>query len=470
MYKSIVTSFFLLIFAVLSLLPPSDVLASRQLVLTIYHNGGLFLEKRNFNLKKGSGTITIRDINPGIIPGSIYIHTPGAMVESFSCIKKPLTMEGLLRAYRGQEVLIHRHDKGCCHGEHGQREVTLLSFSGNVAIVESDDGVFQVDVSDIVFPSLPTGLGGTPQIRARLYSKNGGSNPLEVVYLAKGFGWKGEYTGVLSQDEKHMDVTAFANLSNGTDAAVSSSRLRLVAGRVNFGANTVYPKTRMVAEKAMPLASPEEPKRQRIFEYHIYDVNRPVKLLPKQRLHITLFQAEALPCKKILVLREDHYPYFRSMNRSLRRLHPDIVLEVETKGKKADQPFPAGNFRVYKKDTRGIPVFMGMDRISGIPQGEKITLNLGKAFDVTAKKKQTFFKRLKMNNNRYSYESSYEIKVHNSKDVPTTVKILERVPGSWSIISENLPHKKEDATHCSWQLTIPPGATKTLTYTIKVID
>ncbi len=472
-YVSLLLLTFCSLFFVQSALaqPESLIHHKKFLGLTLYHDGALFYEKTTASLSQGINQISFDNVSPAILPDTVFISCDNAIVQWFSYVYRPLSVQNLLKAYRGKEIFL-TSEKKCgrgCEQRPWKKEAKLLAFGGGKALVATDEGVLQVDTSRIIFPSLPKELTEKPQVRVNLFSSQDGLRPIELVYLAKGFGWSGEYTGILNKDEDRIHITAFANLMNNTNQKVSASDLKLVAGNVNFQTRPFYKQTRMVEDKALAMAAPELPSRKKFFEYHVYYINKKVELFPKERLHLSLFQADELPCQKSLVFRDEGYSYFRNLNRSLRKIHPNIILEIETKKGKEGQPFPAGNFRVYKQDDKGSPVYVGMDDIPGIPAGEKIVLKLGKAFDVTAKKKQTFFKRFKVDN-RYGYESSYEIKVFNAKDKPTSVKIIERVPGSWSIIQENIKHKKVDSTHCSWEMTIPPQGTKTLTYSIKVID
>jgi len=253
---------------------------------------------------------------------------------------------------------------------------------------------------------------------------------------------------------------------------IKGASVRLIAGSVRFSHGTGLPVQRMFEAKALaaaPIPPHEEPSRQELFEYHMYEIPQVVDLAPSRAKNIRLFDAGSLPCKKKLVLQSGSFYYYRSVDRSQKTLHPDIILEIDTKAKKV--PFPAGNFRVYKTDSKNVPVFVGQQRITSVASGEKIVLNLGKAFDITARKKQLTFHRIKTDNKYiYSYTSSYEIKIHNSKDRPVTVFIREEIPGQWSIIDENIPHIKEDVRHSVWKMEIPASATKILRYSVKVLD
>ena len=57
-------------------------------------------------------------------------------------------------------------------------------------------------------------------------------------------------------------------------------------------------------------------------------------------------------------------------------------------------PLPAGNFRVYQKDSKGGVLFAGEDRIDHTPKDEFLNIQIGNAFDVVSEHKQTDYKAL----------------------------------------------------------------------------
>src|SRR5258708_12761991 len=79
-------------------------------------------------------------------------------------------------------------------------------------------------------------------------------------------------------------------------------------------------------------------------------------------------------------------------------------------------PMPKGVVRVYKKDSAGNAQFIGEDSIDHTPKNEKVRLKLGDAFDVTADKKQTDFRRPHPGNNpSYVFANTSDIVLRNAK-------------------------------------------------------
>ncbi len=123
-----------------------------------------------------------------------------------------------------------------------------------------------------------------------------------------------------------------------------------------------------------------------------------------------------------------------------------------------------GVVRVYKADSDGDAIFVGEDGIKHTPKNEELDLMLGRAFDVTARGKQTDYKRIADN----VYENAYEIEVKNAKKEPVTVTLREFVPGDWEMLQESSKHEKVDASTAEWQVQVPAEGSAKLTYKVRI--
>ena len=83
---------------------------------------------------------------------------------------------------------------------------------------------------------------------------------------------------------------------------------------------------------------------------------------------------------------------------------------------------------------------MGEDSIDHTPKNETVRLKLGDAFDVTADKKQTDFKKLpNPAKGNSTFESAYEIVLKNAKKERVTVTVQEPIPADWKILKIQPP-------------------------------
>jgi hypothetical protein len=105
---------------------------------------------------------------------------------------------------------------------------------------------------------------------------------------------------------------------------------------------------------------------------------------------------------------------------------------------------------------------LGEDRIEHTPRDERISLVVGRSFDVVAERKRTSFRRIGTN----QVEQSFEIEVRNRKDVPETVHVIERHYGDWRVTQSNVEWKKIEAFAMEHVVELKAGESKKLAYTV----
>jgi hypothetical protein len=243
--------------------------------------------------------------------------------------------------------------------------------------------------------------------------------------------------------------------------------LQLVAGDVNqVVPDRARPMVRAVAAPAPMAMAKAEMVEESLFEYHLYTLNRPTTIAENQTKQVALLSGSGVPVRKEMLLRGNEYYYQSSYGDLGQKLKIGVFVEFDNKeSSRLGMPLPKGVVRVYKKDKSGNAQFIGEDRIDHTPKNEKVRLKLGDAFDVTADKKQTDFKKLggtgKYN---YSFESAYEIVLKNAKKEAVTVTVQEPMPGEWQIVNESHPSTKGASNTAVWKVSVPAEGNTKLTY------
>jgi hypothetical protein len=98
-----------------------------------------------------------------------------------------------------------------------------------------------------------------------------------------------------------------------------------------------------------------------------------------------------------------------------------------------------------------------------------VRLKLGEAFDVTADKKQTDFKRRETSHQWSTvHESAYEIALKNAKKEPVTVIVREPVPGDWTMLEQSHKHAKVASGTAEWKISVPAEGSASLKYRVLV--
>jgi len=193
--------------------------------------------------------------------------------------------------------------------------------------------------------------------------------------------------------------------------------------------------------------------------------------LPKTKpSKFALLSASGVPTRKELVLRGVDYYYQSSYGDLDQKLKVGVFIEFDNKeSTHLGLPLPKGIMRLYKKNNSGNAQFVGEDSIDHTPKNESVRLKLGDAFDVTADKKQTDFKKLpNPEKGNSAFESAYEIVLKNAKKEPVTVTVQEPIPADWKILKSSHPSEKATSNTAVWHVEVPAEGKTTLTYRVQV--
>jgi hypothetical protein len=123
---------------------------------------------------------------------------------------------------------------------------------------------------------------------------------------------------------------------------------------------------------------------------------------------------------------------------------------------------PAGTVRVYQRDARGNPQFVGESAIGHTPMGSDLGLVTGQAFDV--KVKPTVEARTRINANRWRTTMRYTLT--NARPNPVTVDLMQS--GLWGdvrITEESMPSTRRSADDVLWRVPVPANGESVVTVT-----
>ncbi len=154
-------------------------------------------------------------------------------------------------------------------------------------------------------------------------------------------------------------------------------------------------------------------------------MGRKTDIKNKQSKQVSLMQGDNVPYEKRYVIdgSGQSYSVDSKFSESI-KLSTKVRVEIENESSNnLGIPMPKGVVRTYLKDSQGNSQFVGEDKIDHTPEGEKISLNLGDAFDITAYKKQTNYKgnrvekKTAIGSNVYrAIEVGYEVLIKNAKE------------------------------------------------------
>jgi hypothetical protein len=447
--------------------PARDVASSaadREAVAVTVYNDDLALvkERRKVDLPAGLARLSLREVAAQMRPETALLRAVSG--QAFVLIEQNfdfdlLTPQKLLEKYVGRQVTVIRSHPT---SDAEKRETATVLAAGQGTVLRFADRIETGVPGRLAFDSVPANLRDRPTLSV-LLDAAGGKQSVELSYLTSGLAWKADYVANLSADGKALDLNGWVTLTNRSGAGFDNTTLQLVAGTVN--------RVRQADMRVMAMAAPAaarakvaEATQEALMDYHLYSFERPTAIADNQTKQLALLSASAVPVRREYLLAGNEYYYRDRYGQIGQKIKPAVFIEFENKGGQLGKPLPAGIVRVYAKDSKGAAQFVGEDRIEHTAKNEKLKLRLGEAFDITAERKQTNYKRIADN----VTESSWRIELRNAKDEAVTVRVQEPLPGDWEMIQESQKHAKDSARVASWNVVVPPGDKAVLDYTVRV--
>ncbi len=445
-----------------------DATAQQALAVTIYNADlALIKDQREVELDEGENRLAWRNVSAQIRPETALLSELSGRLE-LAVLEQNfdfdlLSPQSLLRKYLGRTLQAIRTNDA---GERISESATVLAVNDGV-VLRYDDRIETGVVGHLAFPDVPENLRDQPTLVLHLNASRAGEARFELSYLTSGLSWRADYVADLSRDGQTMDLSGWVTLTNGSGIAYRGAQVQLVAGEVNRVEEDVIEPAMM--ERATVMAAAPMPAEESLAEYHLYTLPRPTDILNLQTKQVALLAAPRVPVNRELVVQGQAYSYRTQSGDGWTRLPVAATLEFVNQDGSLGVPLPKGVVRVYSKDSRGNAQFIGEDAIEHTPKKERVTLRLGESFDVTARRKQTDFKKLAGSSAYdYAYEAAFAMELKNAKTEPVTVKVLENIPGDWSIVQENLPHTKAASNLAVWQVQVPAEGHTTLTWRTQV--
>ncbi len=450
--------------------PVTSTLDDQQSVsLTIYNvNLGLVKDLRTLKLPKGIGKLRFMDVASQIIPTSVHIKSlvnPGSLIVLEQNYEYDLlNPQKLLDKYVGKEVKLYTKNP------YTEREelvsATLLSNNGG-PIFRIGDEITYGHPGRIIFPGVPEDLMAKPTLVWLAENNLLNGQKVEASYLTNGINWRSDYVVTLNDKDDRADLSGWVTIDNKSGATYRNAKVKLVAGDVNRvkDEHDYKDKLMRVAEMGLAKAAAPQFKEESFFEYHIYTLQRTATVKDNQTKQISLVQADTIPVKKEFIFRGAPYYYYGQHGEISSNQKVGVFVEIDNrKENNLGMPLPKGTIRVYKHDSEGSLQFIGEDSIDHTPVKEKIRIKLGDAFDVKGGRKMTTWKKLMFNR----YEAAYEISLRNHKKEDVVVKVIEPIPGDWTMVESSHEYQKTEAFTAEFSIPVPRDGETKVTYRVRM--
>ncbi len=419
-----------------------------ELSLTVYNdNFALVRDVRNVNLTGGMNNIEVTDVAAMLDPTSVHFKAlSGPLVylleQNFDY--DLMSSDKLMSKYIGKSVTLVAYDTG------ERSVVKLLSTSGDI-IVDKDGTVMINPYGRIELTGGTGNLLLQPTLNWLVQAENTGRVDYELSYITNGLSWNCDYVFLLSDTEKSGDMEGWVTIDNRSGATYSDAKLQLIAGDVRRIDDKIPTPAPMAMEKMSMMRDGASFKEESFFEYHLYTLPRATTIRMNQTKQISLLNAANIITRKVY-----EYPGGDKVN---------IKVEIDNEEKNGlGMALPKGKIRVFKRDSAGVPQFIGEDQIDHTPRKETIRLYIGNAFDIVGEKVQTEHKDI-----GNGYRETWKVTIKNRKEKEAIeVVVPHHIYGDWKMITSSTPHKKKDAWTAEFKVPVKADSEAVLTYTFEV--
>jgi hypothetical protein len=273
-----------------------------------------------------------------------------------------------------------------------------------MVIRTEDGGLILNPEGEIMLHAMPPGLIPRPRLTWIADSAQPGEHEVEISYITQSVTWKADYVLVLSDDDRHVDLTGWVTLDNQSGATYDNASLQLIAGDVR----RVQEEERShgdwdVTTTVLGLnATAPQFEEQAFFEYHLYTLDGTTTVRQNEQKQMTLLNAVNVPAVKKFLYDGwsgfwgiDNLAYQPNENfDTSSNTKVNLYVILENKLPQLGIPLPKGKMRFYKADKAQRLQFVGEDTIDHTAKDETLRQYLGDAFDVTGEHRRMDFKRL----------------------------------------------------------------------------
>jgi len=440
-----------------------------DLSVTVYNsNIALVRDVRNLSLPSGVFRLKLMDIAATINPATVHfrsLNEPdklGVLEQNYEY--DLLEPAKLLHKYVGKEVTLVRSymDNGTTKRE--EIKATLLADNNGPVWKIGNDIVTGGYAESYRFPEVPANLFDRPTLLMSLENSGSRKQEIEASYLAGNLSWNSDYVLTVGREDKAADLDGWVTLVNNSGTAFRNARLQLVAGDLNRIQPT--PASMQARDMVMAKAARAEQFAQENFsEYHLYTLGRKTSVEDKETKQISLLEGSGVPVEKRFVINGQNFYYHNQQNPGS-PIKDNVMVYYKFRNEEKSglgMPMPAGNVRVYQKDSKGNILFVGEDRIDHTPKDEALNIHIGNAFDVISERKQTDYKRI----DTHLWEMEFEITLRNHKDSPISVEVNEPIGGDWEMLTSSYKYTKTAAWAAQFNVPVAANGTSLLKYRIR---
>ena len=436
--------------------------AQGDIAVTIYNNNlALVQDGRTLNVPAGRSKQEFPDVSAQIRPETVTLSGSGIAIVEQNFDYDLLSPDKLMEKAVGQVITIVRTNPAT--GAETREQAKVLAANGGIVLqignrieVLRDDGL----PVRVVFDKVPENLRARPTLSVTIDAAKSGAIPVRLSYLTPGFGWNADYVSLFDEAKETIDVQGWITLTNNTGTTFTNADTLLVAGNP-FGGGGGGGRGRQFggyepqAEATLEQAGTESGTRERLGDYYLYPLKERTTIANAQQKQVSFLDVKGAPARKA-------YEYVNGWLSSQNEPQSaSTVLKFSTSkaGGLGDQ-LPAGTIRIYLRDSRGAPQFIGENRIDHTPMGSRLAIRTGQAFDV--KVKPNVDKRERISSTRWRTTMRYTLT--NARPAAVVVDLVQDgLYGDVRVLEQSITGERTSADRIEWKVPVPANGTAELT-------
>ncbi len=428
--------------------------AQGDVAVTIYTNNiALVQDSRTLTVPAGRSRQEFPDVSAQIRPETASLAGSGIAIVEQNFDYDLLSPDKLMEKAVGQVVTIVRTNPAT--GAETREQAKVLAANGGIVLqignrieVLRDDGL----PVRVIFDKVPENLRARPTLSVTIDAAKAGPVATRLSYLTPGMGWTSDYVMLFDEKTGAADMQGWVTLTNNTGTTYTNADTLLVAGNVGGGQNRFN-----ALNSTLEAAGTESGTRERLGDYYLYPLAERTTIANAQQKQVSFLDVKGAPARKAY----EFINGWLGSNDDPRSAVTAIKFSTSKQGGLGDQ-LPAGTIRVYMRDARGDPQFIGESRIDHTPMGSSMAIRTGEAFDV--KVKTVMESRTRLSNRRWQTKMRYI--VTNARPEAVTVDVAQN--GLWGdvrITPQSIEGTRVSADRIEWKVPVPANGTTELTAT-----
>ncbi|HYJ40092.1 MAG TPA: DUF4139 domain-containing protein [Steroidobacteraceae bacterium] len=440
----------------------ADAAPDREVSLTIYNKNIALIEHvRPISAPAGRQRIEFTGVSAQIVPETVSFIAPNVVLVEQNFDYDLLTPAKLMEKAVGSQVRVVRVNPAT--GAETTETAEVLSTVGGVVLrIGTRIEVLREDnlPTRVIFDKVPENLRAQPTLSVLVNAAKPVNEVARLTYLSRGFTWSAEYVALFDETRGTTSMQGWITLRNTSGTSFTNARTQLIAGDVNLVDSeeqwwTRWQQRRSTSQRS---AGTESTGRQQLGDYYVYPIRQLTTVANNQTKQVSFIDAENVKASKGYELS------FYGFQSNTEPQSAEIRMRIEnSKAAGMGEQLPSGVVRIYMRDARGQPQFVGEDLISHTSAASELALKIGDAFDVTVQ--PTLLETRRITKRKSEFDMSYLVR--SARGTPSVVTL--RQFGLWrqnEMLKESIVGRRTDANSFAWDVPVPANGETTLTFTV----